>query len=229
MTIAAALPLLLALAVAQDDQGPPADAAFKAPEGWKALGESLWFDPATKALKIRARVVLREGFLEHLLCKTRTKEHESILATPAAPRLIHAGLLLTGAEAGKAVQFVPEFKPPAGTPIAITLEWTEGGEAREADARTWVREEKTGKPLDVRWVFAGSLLVESPDGKESIYAADQGDLITVANFPEAILDVPIASSAEDSARGFVADTPRLPPLNTWVTMTLKPAPPEKGK
>ena len=57
---------------------------------------------------------LREGYLEHLLCLSRSKEHESILATEAAPRMIHAGLLLTGAEAGKPVQFLPEFRAPSG-------------------------------------------------------------------------------------------------------------------
>ena len=58
--------------------------------------------------------MLREGPLEHLLCLKGTKEHEAILATDAQPRQIHAGLLLTGAEPGHPVRFLPKFEPPAG-------------------------------------------------------------------------------------------------------------------
>ena len=79
------------------------------------MGRSLWFDRKEKRVVVRARVVLREGVLEHLMCKKGTKEHEAIIATDAAPKAIHAALLLTGAEVGHPVQFVPKFEPPAGT------------------------------------------------------------------------------------------------------------------
>ncbi len=53
---------------------------------WKEWGRSLWFDPKGKRVIVRARVVLREGVLEHLMCLKGTKEHEAIVATDAAPR-----------------------------------------------------------------------------------------------------------------------------------------------
>ncbi len=93
----------------------------------EAPGRSLWFDPENKQLVVRAKVVLREGPLEHLVCLKGTKEHEAILATDAQPRQIHAGLLLTGAEPGHPVRFEPKFEPPAGTPIAIELLWMTDG------------------------------------------------------------------------------------------------------
>ena len=43
-----------------------------------------------------------------------------------------------------------------------------------------------------------------------VYAADEGDLITVANFGSAILDLPIASSASDADRVFSADPSGFP-------------------
>ncbi len=215
---------LLTLTAAPQIPLPEPD-TFHAPAGWKSLGEGLWFDPEQKALVLRARVVLREGFLEHLLCKNQSKEHESILATAAAPRMIHAGLLLTGAEVGNPVAFRPEYAPPTGTPVAIRLEWTQDDKAREADAREWVVDPQSKKNLEPNWVFAGSIEVIDEIEKKRHYAADQGDLITVANFPEAILDVPIASSADDAARSFMADTAKIPPLGTWVTMRFQPAKP----
>jgi len=190
---------------------------------WKPLGRSLWFDPGKKQLVVRAKVVLREGPLEHLVCLKRTKEHEAILATDAQPWQIHAGLLLTGAKPGHPVRFEPKFEPPAGTPIAIELLWMADGKLRRSDARNWVKDEKTGKPLAEHWVFAGSELYTDPVSKKTMYAADAGDLITVANFGNAILDLPLASSADNADRIFSADTAHVPPLDTEVLLRLGPA------
>ena len=56
-----------------------------------------------------------------------------------------------------------------------------------------------------------------------MYAADDGDLITVANFGGAILDLPLASSASDADRIFAADTAHVPPLGTEVLLRLGPS------
>lgn len=202
---------------------PDATSGFQGDPAWKELGKGIWFDPGQRRLVLRARVCLREGYLEHLLCLSRSKEHESILATEAAPRMIHAGLLLTGAEAGKPVQFLPEFRAPTGTAIDIEVEWKDQeGKEQRADARTWVKESDSAATMKQRFVFAGSELFKDPETGEMRFAADGGDLITVSNFISAILDVPIASSAADSERSFMANTAKIPALNTPVTMYLKP-------
>jgi hypothetical protein len=219
--------VVLSAVAAPPEAGPvtrpaaPAD-DFRPDPGWKPLGPSLWFDPDARRLVLRAKVVLREGPLEHLLCLKGTKEHEAILATGAAPRRIHAGLLLTGAEVGHPVRFLPRFEPPAGSPIAIELHWRQDGKARKADARDWVFDERKKAPLATDWVFAGSLLVAEPGSKEPYYAADDGDLFTVANFANAILDLPFASTANDTDRAFVARTDHIPPVGTGVTLYLRP-------
>jgi hypothetical protein len=200
----------------------PKEDSFQAPESYRPLGPALWFDPESRRLILRAQVVRREGFLEHLLCLRHSKEHESILATQATPRLIHAGLILTGVEPGHPVRYRPEFAPATGPEIAITVEWVEDGKPRSADARTFVQDEQTGESLKHHWVFAGSMEIDRPGLEQPLYAADGGDLITVANFPEAILDLPIASTADDQALNFVANTPVLPPLGDFVTVILAP-------
>ena len=200
---------------------PPAGALEPGPD-WKPLGRALWFDPAHKELIIRAKVVLRQGPLEHLVCLKGTKEHEAILATEAQPRQIHAGLLLTGAEPGHPVRFIPKFEPPTGTSIAIEVMWKTGDKTSRADARRWLKDEKTRKPLAEDWVFAGSELFMEPVTKKMVYAADEGDLITVANFGSSILDLPFASSASDADRVFSADPEQVPPLGTEVLLRLRP-------
>jgi hypothetical protein len=217
----ACLALLLTAAPPADSPAPAGD-AFRPDPAWKALGPSLWFDPAKRQLVIRARVVLREGPLEHLLCLKGTKEHEAVLATPAVPVRIKAGLLLTGAEPGTPVRFLPEFRPPTGTPIAVDVEWEIDGKTHRADARRWVLDERSKKPLAIDWVFAGSELLPDPVTKKPVFTADDGDLITVANFASAILDLPFASTANDADRVYAANTPEIPPRGTFVTMFLHP-------
>ena len=100
-----------------------------------------------------ARVVLREGYLEHFMCSKGTKEHEAIIATDAVPHEIHAGLLLTGAEPGHPVRFVPKFEPPTGSTIAIELQWKQDGKTHQTDARQWVKNEKAKSPIGDRLGF----------------------------------------------------------------------------
>ncbi len=198
--------------------------SFKPNPDWKPLGKDIWFDPKGKKLVIRARIALQDGSLEHLLCKKGTKEHESVLATEAPPKLIQAGLLLTGAEVGHPVRFDPKFEPPAGSAISIEVEWEKDGQWKKVDAREWVKDQSTGKPLARDWVFAGSELFKDPRNGNTIFAADDGDLITVANFPASILDLPYRSSANDADRGYNANPERVPPRGTPVTMYLQPRP-----
>lgn len=203
-------------------ESKPTPSALQPDPAWKPLGKSLWFDPKAKRLIVRTKVVLRDGALEHFLCLKGTKEHEAILATDAPPRQIHAGLLLTGAEPGHPVRFAPKFEPPAGTALALELEWKQGDRTLKSDARRWVKDLKTKTSLAENWVFAGSELYQDPVSKKIIYAADEGDLITVANFGTAILDLPFASSADNADRMFMADTEKIPEIGTEVFLSLKP-------
>jgi hypothetical protein len=217
------LSLCLGLAAGGPPQAPTPHAGSLKPEpGWKELGRNLWFDAKEKHVILRARVVLREGILEHLMCVKGTKEHEAIVSTDAPPRAIHAALILSGAKEGHPVQFQPKFEPPTGTPIAIELRWLQDAKLQKSDAREWVWDEKTKAPLAIDWVFAGSVIYEDPITKKPAYAADEGDLITVANFASAILDLPMASSANDAERTFSARTEKIPPLGTEVFMVLGP-------
>jgi hypothetical protein len=90
-------------------------------------------------------------------------------------------------------------------------------------------EQSQPREMQADWVFAGSGTYTDEDSGKKYYLAEDGDLICVANFSSATLDVAIQSSASDSERNFEAYTDRIPPKETPVTVELIPvaAAPEK--
>lgn len=87
------------------------------------------------------------------------------------------------------------------------------------------------RPMDAKWVFAGSYFVTDEKTGEKFYQAESGDLVCVANFATATLDLSVSSSATNDDLMFEAFTERIPPLGTQVTIELIPdfKAVEKGK
>ena len=186
--------------------------------------EEVWIDPQAKEVVVGGSVVLDKGPIEFFACPKETKEHESIVATRATARLVHAALLAIGLEAGKPVSFDPEYAAATGPRIRVRLRWTDaGGKVQVTDAQNWIRDTRTGKAMAHDWVFAGSSFWTDPtDGKE-YYQADGGDLICVSNFPTAMLDLPVESSQSNEALLFEAFEGHVPPRGTDVEILLSAA------
>lgn len=218
------------------EEGGPAAApppeTKKAPEVKKVpAGKNITFciQGDKRFVQVESRVCLREGALEQLLTRKGTKEHEAILAADIDARQLHAALLLTGIKPGSPVQFQPRFKAPSGPTVKVSVQWEEKGKLRTEPAQKWVMNGTTKKELKTDWVFAGSRFVKNPDeGKPDFYLANQGDVICVANFEAALLDVPFNSSKDWSERVYVAYTERIPPRDTKVTLILEPVPEKKN-
>jgi hypothetical protein len=78
------------------------------------------------------------------------------------------------------------------------------------------------RPMTADFVFAGSAFLKDPDGKER-YAAEGGNIICVANFADATIDVNVRSSDLNADASFEPNTPEIPPLRTPVVVELIPA------
>ena len=186
-----------------------------------APDQSIFLAADRKSVVFLAEVCLREGPLEFFACSKNTKEHESILATRAKPSLIHVGLLAMGAEPGTPVQFTPKFAPASGPRIDITLRWLDKEDKRqEAKAEEWVQEMKSKKQMDTHWVFSGSLFQKLEGGKNQYVADVTGEIIGVSNFPTVVLDLPIASTSDNSDLLFQAFMEKIPEKCTQVTVIL---------
>ena len=219
----AACGLIAALGFAAPAQdAPKKDAPKKA-----KIADNVYLeiDGKHKRVLVDAYVCLRQGMLEQLLTRKRTKEHEAILAVDTDARNIHLALVAAGAEPGSPVKFRPKFTAPTGTPIKITLEYKDKqGKTVRVPAQQWIQNVKTKKDLDSDWVFTGSVLISDPFNKTKppYYGANDGDVICISNFDTAMLDVPFNSSKENDELAFVAHTDRIPPIDTPVRLILEP-------
>jgi len=206
----------------------------------------IWIDVKRKRVVMVAEVCLREGQLEMFACPKGTKEHESVLSVPVMASTVHAALLAVGAVPGNPAHWAPEFEPARGTPIEITLFWTdEQGNRRRARAQDWIRQAKylggmlgdlstwapywvrrikIGEAMEQSWVFGGSELRLDEQTGAKLYLAQYGEFICVSNFPAAMLDVPVESSDKAGELQFEAYSGRIPPLGTKITLVLTPKP-----
>ena len=188
--------------------------------------EEVWIDAKNKRVVVGGEIAIDKGPIEFFACPRGTKEHESIVSARSTARLVHAALLAVGLVPGKPVSFDPDYLAATGPAVRVAMRWTdETGTVRELPAQEWIRDTRTGKPMQEQWVFAGSVFWTDPsDGKE-YYQADGGDLICLSNFPTAMLDLPIESSQSNESLLFDAFDGRVPPRGTAVEIILSPAPP----
>jgi hypothetical protein len=82
-------------------------------------------------------------------------------------------------------------------------------------------DQSQSRQMEADWVFAGSGFFTQKDGKKW-YQAEGGNLICVANFSDAMLDVTTPSSAENAELLFEPYTERIPEYGTEVTLELIP-------
>jgi hypothetical protein len=240
---AAAVLMMSAVAFTQEPGVVPAPDALPLPEAPKAEAKSehkaLQKDKSliletkpdgTKRVLVAAEVCLREGPLEMFVCKKHSKEHESIMTMEVKAEFVHTALLAAGAKSGAPVQFVdpktgePDYKPASGAKIKISIYYVKNGKATTDKAQDWIMEAYTKKAMTHDFVFAGSRTVKNPDkpGDPAIYTADLGEVISVSNKRDAMLEIPVKSSDADSDLLFSANTEKIPPLGSKVWLILEP-------
>jgi hypothetical protein len=244
--LAAALLSFVPSAVGQPQPNPRAKDAEPLPEYPKAdpkntvtplnpdktLFAEITPEPNKKVIRIGlvTEVCLREGPLEVFLCKRGTKEHESITRADLDGKFIHAALEAAGARPGKPTRFVDprtneqDYKPATGTKIKVAVHYKKDGKLHTHPAQEWIWNNKTKKPIEADWVFAGSMLIKDPDRPNDppFYGANSGEFISVSNFPYSMLELPVEITKDDANLFYEAKTERIPPLFSKVWVILAP-------
>jgi hypothetical protein len=191
----------------------------------------VWLNKQNKQVVMKGKIAVREGNLEMFACPQQSKEYESIIAVSARKmENVHAALLALGAKPGHPAKFDTQFHPPTGSQIEVTVRWTDKeGKQHEARGQDWIRNLKTGKPLEYQWVFAGSRFQENTETGERRYSANDGDFISVVNFADSMLDLAFESPKDWSEHVFEPFTDRIPPKGTDVEVVLTPNPEKEEK
>lgn len=190
--------------------------------------DPVWINRQRRRVVLVGAVCGQKSPLELFACLANTKEYESVVAIHTQAKVVHAALLAVGLDPGHPVQFGEKPVGGTGPEVAITVRWKDRqGGRHSAAAQQWVRDVHTGKAMAHPWIFVGSRLIRSEDGRGRYEADATGDLICVSNFPDAMLDLPIPSTDNDASLLFEAFTEHIPPRGTPVTLILEPAPAKK--
>jgi hypothetical protein len=178
---------------------------------------------------VNAAICQQKCQLELLMTCKELKAHEAVLNADIDARMLKTAFLVAGAREGKPVQFDP-YRPASGQTMKITVEYFDkDSKLVSLDAKQWVRDAATKKPLAHDWVFTGSRLIPNPlDAKKTIFLANDGDVVCVSNFESALLDLPIKSSKDNAELQWETNTEKIPAIGTKVTVIFE-AVPEKKK
>jgi len=185
----------------------------------------LQVDLARRQIILAAEVCQASRALEFLVVQAGGKEYESVLRTKATGAQLHAALLALGLTPGKPARWTgmgqtARFVPPQGPAVTIRLRWKDKkGKTHQADAGDWMAP-KGGRRVTMpkEWIFIGSEVL--PDGR---YLADvEGEIISVANFASAVIDVPFESSDKEALMDFEANPKAIPPADTAVDVIITP-------
>ncbi|MFO0921513.1 MAG: YdjY domain-containing protein [Pirellulales bacterium] len=190
----------------------------------------VWIDRENRRVVVDGYVALRRGALEMFACPSGTKEHESIVGLLSKSQYVHAGLLAVGGKPGKPTRFDP-YQPASGSTIKIHVLWKDAKEQKHiVRAQEWIQHSGTDQEMKYDWVFAGSGIYKDEVTGEETYLAEGGDLVCVANFPSATLDLAVRSDDTNAGLAFVAFTDRIPPEGTPVRLVFQVSddPPARG-
>lgn len=194
----------------------------RASDALREFQPGVQIDWAARAVRLRGRVVLRDGALEYFACFAG-KEHESIVRLDAWPEHVYMALGLVGVLPGRPAEWDEQrqrFVSPAGELVDVAVDWFEGGAARGCDACDWLLEiEYARVPLPRPWVFAGSQRL--PDGRLS--AAQTGAGIALVDDPDCLLAMTRPRSSANAELWVRARTEAIPAEGTNVTVVLRAA------
>jgi len=213
-------------AIAKQEDDALVEPTIDIPATWTRLSKTqeVWVDTKNKQVIVGGKVCLDAGQLEMIICPRNTKEHESIVSVNAESWQVHAALQAVGANPGVPCRWVPEYTSAWGPKIEIQMMWWDKKtkQVKTIDAKQWVLNSDTRKPMTTELVFGGSYSEPRLEGDQPRYVANDGELICLANFSTSAIDLRVSEDNIDIF--FEANTPLIPPLNTQVYTVITPGP-----
>ncbi|MFK7909495.1 MAG: YdjY domain-containing protein [Akkermansiaceae bacterium] len=180
---------------------------------------------------VDAKVCLREGALELVVCTKGTKEHESIFSVEARPMHVHLALLIIGAKSGN-----PAGRrrlegggwldvPPRGGQIDFSVVVTDKkGKAKETPIQEFMV--STADPNEKfptsTFLFAGSRLIPQENGPKLYLCEQSGNVISLSTFGDELLCLPDVHGHQNGALLWEVVGDNLPKIGKKVILRLRP-------
>jgi biopolymer transport protein ExbD len=185
-------------------------------------------DTKAREVRLEGEVCLQHGGLELLACSPGTREHESIIVVKAKPSHVVFALALLGLSPGQPGYMTEggSYSPPGGTVVDVLIRFTvakPGGKSEAVEVPAWKllkparSESSLERPL--QWVYVGR------PSEAALRAADQeGTVVCLSNFTEAVLDLPFESTSVNAELLYEANPEVVPPVKTPAEIILRPTP-----
>ncbi|MEZ6050031.1 MAG: YdjY domain-containing protein [Planctomycetaceae bacterium] len=183
------------------------DPEYKPPTGQHLDIFVNWIDDRGRPYRVPAQYWMRHA--------TRRYFIEELETLPADVVLPKDGDLRYDADRKQLIWFGPMTNDDRYEYLPLTRD-----EAYRAAVQALFDKSQT-QPMEADFVFAGSGFWEDENGKK-LYLAESGNVICVANFSDAIIDIDVKSDASNDALMFEPYTERIPPLETEVLVELVP-------
>jgi hypothetical protein len=181
---------------------------FQAPTGQKIEIYVNWTDEKGKAQRVRAQNWVRQSINRFRIVKMESLPEG--VSLPKNSELRH----------DRKLKELSWYGPMTARQKQEFLALSNDKEFRQAIEKFYAQSQP--REMQADWVFAGSGFFTDEDTGKKFYLAEDGDLICVANFGGAMIDVAMPSSSESSELNFEAFTERIPPKGTPVTVELIP-------
>lgn len=195
-----------------------------------AVGD-VTFQKKERSISFPARLNMIEGLLEFAIVHQNGKIHESLLITDISPFHLNVALKLLRYKASEELfpildeDFRPTNKFPlvsddvkAAARVEILLSWKkEDGSEGKASLNDWIYHAVTEEPIPAMpWIYGGSYVHNG-----AFQAKSTGDIGAIFTANSALFNYPGKDRGLDTV--WIPTPKRLPPVDTPVTVTIKPA------
>lgn len=186
--------------------------------------------PAQHAVELDGRIACRQGFLEQLVCRQGTRDHESLVTTNAPASAVHAALLAAGLQAGAPGSWSADpsgqlqLKPPQGQPVQVLVRWADAQGEHTQPLAQWVVNTRPDRDQAApTFVFAGSRFQRLPNGTERYVADDSGSIVGLVTFGDEVVAMRtvIPDKVDVAPASWKARTDDMPPEGSAVTVVIR--------
>lgn len=164
-------------------------------------------------------------YLEMLITRPDTREHESLLVTPLKPSSLHTAMLAAGFESGYPVQYADdggERRSATGDPLQITVQVH--GEDHWTDLMEWVVHVEGHTPLIESDLWEGLVFAGSVFNDDGVYKADrEGAIASMTPWGFEVIS-PVWTLSPDASVDepvWIADSDQVPNLGDAVRVRIQ--------